>query len=143
MAKIVGKQTLLMIALTGGTLATIAQVYDIKAGMQASETVECDDHDNADAGIPKGATGRSSQEDITFDFYFSTHAMHKLLAACVRTPLPGAGKLPLDGELVRSDAVAADFTAAGVGFGTSYPINDYVKANGKLVISKLINYPVA
>lgn len=140
MAKIVGKQTLLKLETTSGVLATVAQVFDINAGMQKAETVECDDHDNADAGIPKGATGRSSQEDVSFKFYFSTSATHKFLAKCVDDPL---ANLPCDGEIVRSDTVQNAFEVAGVGFSTAYPINDYVKADGTLTISKLIGYPVA
>ena len=139
MAKIVGKQTLLKLETTSGVLVTVAQVFDINVGAQKSETVECDDHDNADAGIPKGATGRSSQEDIAYKFYFSNHATHKFLASAVRTPLT---KLPCGGELVRSDTVANAFTVAGLGFGSSYPINDYVKADGTLTISKLVMYPI-
>lgn len=138
MAKIPGKNTLLKLETTSGVLVTVAQVFNITAGAQKSETVECDDHDNPDAGIPKGATGRSSQEDVTFEFYFSTHATHKFLSDAVQDPLT---ELPIDGEIVRRDIVASDFEVAGIGFGTSYPLNDYIKANGTLTISKLINYP--
>lgn len=140
MAKIPGKATLLKLETTSGVLATIAQVSNINVGMQQTEVVECDDHDNATAGIPKGHTGRSSQEDITFDFYFSTHATHKWLAATVQDP---DAELPVDGELVRSDTIASDFVCAGVGFSSSYPINDYVKASGVVKVSGLVNYPIA
>ena len=134
------KGTLLKIALAGGTLTTIGECFNISVGAQKNEVKDKDHHSNTNDAIPKGAIGRSSQDDITAEIYLGTVATHKRIADCIQdSSLIGAG---VAGEITRNDSVSMEFTAAGFSLSSTFPIDDWQKGSIGIMVDGLVEYPL-
>lgn len=135
MAKLKGKGTALQ-QMLGTVYTTVAQVISLDASGMESETYEADTLDNANAGIPYEATGRSEGGTISGElFYDPALAGHQALMTLITTPADESWKI------VFSDTSEWTFTGASFGMGTSVVLNDGIKGSFTIKVDGLPTFP--
>ena len=114
----------------------VAQIISLDKDEMASETYESDTLDNADAGIPYDATGRSEGGNLSGELFLDPAlAGHKVLTALIAYPQEE------DWKLIFTNAVEWPFKGAGFGMGATVALNDGLKAAFTIKLSKLPTFP--
>lgn len=125
MAIVISKGTVLQQEISTVFVA-IAQVTGIDLPDIESETFESDTLDNANAGIPHAATGRTEGGTLNAELFFDPAlAGHQSLLALLTTPADQ------DYKLIFADVGATEwaFTGAGLSFGGTVALSDGLKGN--------------
>lgn len=135
MAKIVGKGTILKMEIAS-VLTAVAQVISIDIPEQKGETFDSDSLDNADAGIPHTATGRTERGEIGFELFFDPAlAGHTAILTWLDDATPDL----LDWSITFTSTPAKIWTFAdcpSCSLGGKIVMNDGVKASVKVKVSK-------
>lgn len=136
MSKLKGKGTSLLQDLSD-TYTTVAQVLSLEwSGMQ-SETYEADTLDNATAGIPHEATGRTEFGTVSGELFLDPAlAGHKSLIELLETPADENWQLNF------SDNTTWSFVGAGFGLdGPKVVLNDGIKAGFSIKVDGTPTFP--
>jgi hypothetical protein len=137
MAKIVCKGTALQ-QLIGTVYTAVAQLISLDLPECESETYESDTLDNANAGIPYAATGRSEGGSLGFElFYDPALSGHQELLTLITTPADESWKV------VFADGGSSEwaFTGAGISFGGTVALNDGLKGSGSIKLDGIPTFP--
>ena len=140
MAKVVGKGTVLQEEISS-VYTAVAQIISIDLPEGVSETVECDTLDNANAGIPYGATGRTEGGSCSGEMFLDPAlAGHKKFTAKLTAPLT---TLPTNYKIIFADTGVTEwiFAVAGVTLGGTVAVNDLLKATFALKLDEIVAYP--
>ena len=137
MSKIKCKGTTLKQQIAAAYVA-VAQVISLELPDMESETFESDTLDNTDAGIPYSQTGRTEGGSCSGElFYDPALDSHMDLLELLRLPAEE------EWQILFADTGAStwSFTGAGFGFGGTVALNDGLKGNFSIKLSKIPTFP--
>ncbi|MHC4606715.1 MAG: phage tail protein [Planctomycetota bacterium] len=141
MAKVRCKGTVLQ-QMIATIYTTVAQLISLDLPDMESETYESDTLDNANAGIPYDATGRSEGGSLGFEGFFdpALDGHQKLLELITTPPIPTEDET---WKIIFADTGASEwtFTGAGISFGGTVALNDGLKMSGSIKLDGLPTFP--
>lgn len=136
MTKVQGKGSVFKVTIAS-VLTAIAAVISISLPEHKMETVETDDLDNTDTGIPHSPTGRTEGGECDVELFFDP-VTHATFTTWVNDTVL-ANQTKVCAILIGSTPRATwTFTAAGISLGGKIVLNDYVKGSVKFKLSKTV-----
>lgn len=138
MAKIAGKGSAFKVTISG-TLTAVAAAIGIELPEQKMETFEADSLDNTDAGIPHQPTGRTEGGEAGVELFFDPSvASHSIFTTWLNeTTFANMTKVCAI-TFGKTPAGTWTFDGVGVSLGGKIALNDGIKANVKVKLSKTI-----
>jgi hypothetical protein len=137
MAIIISKGTKLQLSVAS-VYTDIAQILSLELPEMESETFESDTLDNANAGIPYTATGRTEGGKISGELFLDPAlSIHKTLLGLLKTPAESLWKI----IFANTGATAWPFTGAGFSLGGSVALKEGLKAKFGIKLSGLPTFP--